>query len=456
MLFGKTQNIHFVGIGGIGMSGIAEVLLNMGYKISGSDIKGSKLTDRLSQMGATIYPPGHNARYVKECDVVVVSSAIKDNNPEVLEAIRRSTPVIPRAEMLAELMRMKYGIAVAGSHGKTTTTSIIATLLSRAGLDPTIVIGGRVNSFGTNAKLGKGNLLVAETDESDGTFLKLSPIIALVTNIDREHLNFYGEIENLKETFLEFMNNVPFYGAAVICSEDRNIQSLLPRLKRRFITYGLGSNAHFQVDNISFQGFSSTFDVIYEGKRLGRTRLKIPGIHNVLNSLASIAATMELGIDFPIICEALEEFSGVERRFQVLGRVNGITVVDDYGHHPTEIKATLEAARKGWEGRIIGVFQPHRYTRTQDLFKDFFTAFDDTDLLIMTDIYSAGEEKIEGISGEILAKGIKEDGHRNVVFLKNKEEIVDNLLRIVKPKDLVITLGAGDIWKIAEGLFRAL
>lgn len=456
MFFGKTKHIHFVGIGGIGMSGIAEVLLNMGYKISGSDIKGSKLTDRLSQMGATIYSPGHNACYVKECDVVVVSSAIKDSNPEVLEAIRRSTPVIPRAEMLAELMRMKYGIAVAGSHGKTTTTSIIATLLSRAGLDPTIVIGGRVNSFGTNAKLGKGNLLVAETDESDGTFLKLSPIIALVTNIDREHLNFYGELESLKETFLEFMNNVPFYGAAVICSEDRNIQSLLPRLRRRFITYGLGSNAHFQADNISFQGFSSTFDVIYEGKRLGRTRLKIPGIHNVLNSLASIAATMELGIDFPIICEALEEFSGVERRFQVLGRVNGITIVDDYGHHPTEIKATMRAAREGWEGRIIGVFQPHRYTRTRDLFKDFFTAFDDTDLLIMTDIYSAGEENIEGISGEILAKRIKEDGHRDVVFLKNKEEIVDNLLRIIKPKDLVITLGAGDIWKIAEGLFRAL
>jgi UDP-N-acetylmuramate--alanine ligase len=455
MYRGKIQRIHFVGIGGIGMSGIAEVLLNQGYQISGSDVRESDVTRRLSSLGCAICY-GHRKENVKEADVVVVSSAIRKENPEVKVAEERLIPVIPRAEMLAELMRMKRGIAIAGTHGKTTTTSLISTVLGAAGFDPTVVIGGRLNSIGSNAKLGQGEFLVAEADESDGSFLKLMPTIAVVTNIDPEHLDFYPGIEEIREAFLNFLNKIPFYGLAVLCLDHPNIQGLIPRLKKRFMTYGLTTQADFQAKDIAFENLTTRFDLIHARKDIGRLELRMPGLHNVYNALATVATAFELEIPFPVVQEALVNFGGVQRRFQIKGEKRGILVVDDYGHHPVEIAATLRAARTGWERRIVAVFQPHRYTRTQALFHDFLTAFYDADVLILTEIYPAGEDRIEGVEASALSEGIREFGHKDVTYVPNKKEIVDHLLKILAPGDLVITLGAGDIWQISEELVGRL
>ncbi|OGP86915.1 MAG: UDP-N-acetylmuramate--L-alanine ligase [Deltaproteobacteria bacterium RBG_16_48_10] len=452
---GKIKNIYFVGIGGIGMSGIAEVLLNLGYSVSGSDIKETDVTRRLQALGCEV-SYGHRKENVKEADVVVVSSAIRQDNPEVEVAEERLIPIIPRAEMLAELMRMKVGIAIAGTHGKTTTTSLIATVLGAGGLDPTVVIGGRLNSIGSNARLGQGEFLVAEADESDGSFLKLMPTIAVVTNIDPEHLDYYKGIDEIKETFLNFLDKIPFFGLAVLCLDHPNIQSLIPRLKKRFTTYGLTTQADFQAKEIEFEGLSTTFDVLHQHKEIGRLRIQMPGLHNVYNALATVATAFELDIPFQIVQETLRDFSGIQRRFQIKGEKKGILIVDDYGHHPVEIMATLKAARTGWKRRIVAVFQPHRYTRTQALFHDFLTAFYDADVLILTDIYPAGEDRIEGVGAKALSEGVREYSHKDVTYLANKKEIVAHLLRIVTPGDLVITLGAGDIWQVADELANRL
>ncbi len=437
------------------MSGIAEVLLNLGYHISGSDIKETEVTRRLRSLGCEI-SYGHRRENLKEADVVVISSAIRQNNPEVEAAEERLIPVIPRAEMLAELMRMKIGIAIAGTHGKTTTTSLISTVLAAGGLDPTVVIGGRLNSIGSNARLGQGEFLVAEADESDGSFLKLMPTIAVVTNIDPEHLDFYKGIEEIKESFFCFLEKIPFFGLAVLCLDHPNIQSLLPRLKKRFATYGLTTQADFQAKEIAFEGLSTSFDVVHQRQGIGRLSLRMPGIHNVYNALATLATAFELDIPFQVVQETLRDFSGIQRRFQIKGEKKGILVVDDYGHHPVEIMATLKAARTGWQKRIIAVFQPHRYTRTQALFKDFLTAFYDADVLILTDIYPAGEDRIEGVESKALFEGLREYGHKDVRYLPDKGEIVEHLLRVLSPGDLVITLGAGDIWQVSEELVKRL
>jgi len=452
---GKIQHIYFVGIGGIGMSGIAEVLLNLGYHISGSDIKETEGTRRLQSLGCKI-SYGHRRENLKEADVVVISSAIRQGNPEVEAAEERLIPVIPRAEMLAELMRMKIGVAIAGTHGKTTTTSLIATVLAAGGLDPTVVIGGRLNSIGSNARLGQGEFLVAEADESDGSFLKLMPTIAVVTNIDPEHLDYYKGIEEIREAFLNFLNKIPFFGLAVLCLDHPNIQSLLPRLKKRFTTYGLTTQADFQAKEIVFEGLSTSFDVIHQRREMGRVSLRMPGLHNVYNALATLATAFELDIPFRIVQETLQDFSGIQRRFQIKGEKKGILIVDDYGHHPVEIAVTLRAARTGWERRIVAVIQPHRYTRTQALFKEFLTAFNDADVLILTDIYPAGEDRIEGVEAKALFEGLRDYGHKDVLYLSDKKEIVEHLLRIITPGDLVITLGAGDIWQVSEELVNRL
>jgi UDP-N-acetylmuramate--alanine ligase len=452
---GKIQHIHFVGIGGIGMSGIAEVLLNLGYHVSGSDMKESEVTRRLQALGCEI-SFGHRKENVKDADVVVVSSAIRKGNPEVEVAEQRLIPVIPRAEMLAELMRMKVGVAIAGTHGKTTTTSLIATVLAAGGLDPTVVIGGRLNSLGSNARLGQGDFLVAEADESDGSFVTLMPTIAVVTNIDPEHLDYYRGIEEIKEAFLQFVNKIPFFGLAVLCLDHPNIQSLIPRLKKRFTTYGLTTQADFQAKEIVFERLSTSFDVLHQRKEVGRLKIQMPGLHNVYNSLATVATAFELEIPFRTVQEALREFSGIQRRFQIKGEKQGVLVVDDYGHHPVEIMATLQAARTGWERRIVAVFQPHRYTRTQALFQDFLTAFNDADVLILADIYPAGEDRIEGVEAKRLYEGIRDYGHRDVTYLPDKKEIVEHLLRTVRSGDLVITLGAGDIWQVSEEMVKRL
>ncbi len=431
------------------MSGIAEVLLNLGYRVSGSDLKASPLTERLARLGGRIVI-GHAAENVQDAHVVVISSAVRPDNVEVLEAKRRQVPVIPRAEMLAELMRLKYSIAVAGAHGKTTTTSMLATVLDGAGLDPTVVIGGRLSTFGSNARLGKGELIVAEADESDRSFLKLSPTIAVVTNIDREHMDQYSDLDDIKDTFVAFVNKVPFYGAAVLCLDDENVRSLIPRLERRVITYGTSHQAEFTASKITLDGFNSRFIAKQGGRELGPVRLRVPGQHNVLNALAAIAVVTDLGVGFESAAAALAGFPGADRRFQIKGERDGILVVDDYGHHPTEIRATLAAARAHNGRRIIVVFQPHRYTRTLHLFEEFCHAFFDADVLILTEIYPAGEEPIEGVSAEKLAEKIKQYGHREVAFCHSFGEIAEALQKIARPGDLILTLGAGDVWKVGE------
>jgi len=451
----KYHRIHFVGIGGIGMSGIAELLLNLGYTVSGSDLVDSDTTRRLRSLGAKIYT-GHHPTNIGEADVVVYSSAVKPDNPEVRAAREKGIPVIRRAEMLAELMRLKYGIAVAGAHGKTTTTSMIASVLARGGFDPTAVVGGKVKSLGSGAKLGQGEFLVAEADESDGSFLRLSPTIAVVTNIDREHLDHYGSLEKIQETFLEFINKIPFYGLAVLCLDDPHIPALLPRVEKRILTYGLNPQADIQAHEISFQGATSSFKVSCGKSLLGQVKLPLPGPHNVLNALAAIGVGLEVGVPFGQIQEALGTFEGVQRRFQVKAVIDDITVVDDYGHHPCEIRATLHAAKLSWGRRLVVVFQPHRYSRTFHLFQDFLTAFHEADTLFLMDIYPAGEEPLEGVSSELLCKAIRDAGHRDVEHVRDRRELVDKIMKKLVPGDVVITLGAGDVWKVGEELIDRL
>ncbi|MBW2581340.1 MAG: UDP-N-acetylmuramate--L-alanine ligase, partial [Deltaproteobacteria bacterium] len=400
-MYKRSYHIHFVGIGGIGMSGIAELLLNLGHQVSGSDIQESEITRRLETLGATI-SYSHQPQQVAGADAVVVSSAIDSDNPEVAAAnMDYHIPVIRRAEMLAELMRLKYAVLVAGAHGKTTTTSMVGTVMAEGGLDPTVIIGGRLNAWGTNAKLGQGDFVVAEADESDGTFLLYSPTISLVTNIDTEHLDFYKDLDEIKETFLEFINQVPFYGLNILCLEDENIQSLLPRIKKRMVTYGFSAQADFQARDLAFDGLNVSYRAFYCGQELGKVNLPIPGRHNALNSLAAVAVGHELEIPFSAICRGLQEMTGVQRRFQIKGEVNGVTVIDDYGHHPTEIKAVLKTMASSFPGRRRFVlFQPHRYTRTQALFEDFTTAFYQSDVLIVTEIYAASEPVIPGVHAE--------------------------------------------------------
>jgi UDP-N-acetylmuramate--alanine ligase len=455
-MFFRPQHLHFTGIGGIGMSGIAEVLLNLGYRISGSDVKLSAITERLSGMGATIFE-GHQASNLGGARALVVSSAVDETNPEVQEARRRRIPVIPRGELLAELMRLKYGIAVAGSHGKTTTTSMTATILNFAGLDPTVIVGGRVGTMGgSNARVGHSDFLVVESDESDGSFLKLAPIVAVVTNIDREHLDHYPSLDAIRSAFIEFVNKVPFYGAVIVCLDDPNVQGVLPEIRRRTITYGTTSQADMEAVDIGCGHFASDFGLRYRGADLGRFHLAIPGRHNVLNAMAAVAVALELEVKPDTIREALATFSGVDRRFQVRGKERGITVVDDYGHHPTEIRATLDGARVCGFQRIHVLFQPHRYTRTYHLMDEFARSFHQADSLFVMDIYAASEKPIEGVSAQALVDRIRQFGHRGAEYVGTMDRGVDALLAIAQDGDLVLTLGAGSVWQAGDKLLAKL
>lgn len=450
----KIQRIHFVGIGGIGMSGIAELLINLGYQVSGSDLRLSPITVRLAGLGAMIRE-GHDPENVMDANVVVISSAVRGDNLEVAEAKKRQIPVIPRAEMLAELMRLKYSVAVAGAHGKTSTTSMIATVLAHAGHDPTVVIGGRLNAFGSNAKLGKGEFIVAEADESDGSFLKLSPTLAVVTNIDREHLDHYADLAEIQSAFVAFVNKVPFYGAAVLCLDDPNVQAIIPRISRRMVSYGTSSQADLVASQVAFDGFASSYSLRLRGQNLGRIRINAPGHHSVLNSLAAMAIGLELDIPVESAAAALSGFQNADRRFQVKGERGSITVIDDYGHHPTEIIATLAAVRSACDRRIVAVFQPHRFTRTRALEEEFARAFYHADVLVVLPIYPAGEDPIAGVSAEKLAALIKKFGHRDVTYAENFSRALELLSEKLSESDVLITLGAGDVWKIGEEFLSA-
>ncbi|MCK5286270.1 MAG: UDP-N-acetylmuramate--L-alanine ligase [Thermodesulfovibrionia bacterium] len=459
---------HFIGIGGTGMSGIAEVLKNLGYEVRGSDLKKSDTTRRLEALGIHI-TIGHSAENIKGAHVVVVSSAVSPDNPEIRAAKEQSIPVIPRAEMLAELARLKYSVLIAGAHGKTTTTSLVAHVLVSGGLDPTVVIGGKLKDTGSNAKVGQGEYLIAEADESDGSFLKLSPTIAVVTNIDREHLDYFKTIEELKKAFLSFVNKVPFYGASILCADDDNIKELLPKIQRRFFTYGLGHGLDIVARNVKVEGLVSKFEVIVKGASFGFFEVPLPGIHNVYNTLAAIGVAYELGLDINNVRQSLENFSGVQRRFELRGEVSGIRVFDDYGHHPTEIISTLRVgnairlwnaghglqnAQQGHEkGKFVVVFQPHRYTRTRDLLHDFFKAFADADKIILMDIFPAGEKPIDGINTEVLCNGIKKTG-KEVVYMRDRTHILKCLDSELRNGDILLTLGAGDVWKIGEDYLK--
>ncbi len=454
----KTRHaarVHFVGIGGIGMSGIAEVLLNLGYQVSGSDLKASDVTRRLEGLGARI-AAGHREENVTDVDVVVTSSAVKKDNPEVLAARRRKIPVIPRAEMLAELMRLKYAVAIAGSHGKTTTTSMVATVLNAAGLDPTAVVGGKVNVLGSNAKLGKSELMVVEADESDGSFLHLHPSIAVVTNIDPEHLDHYETLDALKDAFVEFCNRVPFYGLNVLCLDHPNVQALLPRIEKRFVTYGSSHAADYRLEGVTLDGFSTRFRAFRREEDLGEFTVRMVGAHNAMNALAVIAVAEELHVPLDVVRSALAGFGGVQRRFTVRGEARGMTVVDDYGHHPAEVKATLAGARRAFGRRLVVAFQPHRYSRTRDLFEDFCSAFNDADLLFLTDIYAAGEEPIAGATSERLAEAVRAHGHPDVTHVGRRADLLAAMLPRLQPGDIVLTLGAGDITNTGPELLAAL
>ncbi len=448
-MFRKVQHIHFTGIGGAGMSGIAEILLNMKFFVSGSDMASTERTAHLEAMGGKIYR-GHDARFIKGAEVLVYSSAIREDNVEIVAAKEKKVPVIPRAEMLAELMRLKYGIAVAGAHGKTTTTTMIATLLSEGKLDPTAVIGGKVNTFDGHAKKGEGEFLIAEADESDGSFLKLSPSIAIVTNLDYEHLDYYKTFEILQQTFLDFMNKVPFYGMVILCGDDPILKKMFHKIEKRFLTYGTTDGLDLRAENIAYHPWKSTFDVTFQGEPFGQFELPAPGRHNVLNALAAIAVGIELDLPATVIQEGIAAFPGVERRFQLRGEKEGLIVVDDYGHHPTEIRAAIAAAKQGWEKELIVVFQPHRYTRTRDCLDTLATAFAEADHLILTEIYPAGESPIPNITGERLFKKVMEQREQNTYFLKHFSEIEDMLVQIAKPEMMLLTLGAGDIWKVGQ------
>jgi len=454
--FRNFQRIHLVGIGGIGMSGIAEVLLTLGYSVSGSDTKPSTITERLQNLGATIHE-GHKASNADGAHVVVTSSAVKTDNPEVVEAHKKKIPVIPRAEMLAELMRLKYGIAVAGAHGKTTTTSMVASVMNAAHLDPTFVIGGKVNQAGTNARLGKGEYFVVEADESDRSFLMLAPVVAVVTTIDREHLDQYTSLEDIQDAFIQFVNRVPFYGAAILCLDEPNVQAIIPQVKRPIITYGTSSQADLVISDIKLEGLGSEFRLNYKGDDLGVFKLlHPPGIHNVRNAAAAAAVALYLNVPADLIREGLEKFAGVSRRFDIKGVVNDVVVIDDYGHHPVEIRATLEAARGCKFNRLLVLFQPHRYSRTQHLWNDFSRAFNQADILVLTDIYAASEAAVPGVTSEALAAAIREAGHKNVHYFRSMQQSIEFLLKEARAGDAVLTIGAGNVSRASGELMVLL
>ena len=455
-MFFKPQHVHFVGIGGIGMSGIAEVLLTLGYEVSGSDLKLSPITERLAKLGTTIYA-GHQAENVLGAKAVVVTSALDSRNPEILEARRLGIPVIPRGELLAELMRLKFGIAIAGSHGKTTTTSMVASILNSANLDPTVVVGGRVAGMqGSNARVGKSSILVVESDESDGSFLKLAPIIAVVTNIDREHLDHYSSLREIQAAFTDFINKIPFYGAAVICMDDPNVQQIFPAIQRRTITYGRSAQVDLEIQDVALSADGSDFSVRRSGNELGRFHLNVPGLHNVLNATAAIGVGLEMEVGSDQIREGLAAFSGVDRRFSLRGVERGVTVIDDYGHHPTEIKATLAAARLGPFRRILVLFQPHRFSRTKHLLDEFGTAFHDADEVYLLNIYAASEQALEGVSAGTLLEKMQSFGHRSAHYAGTIEQGVEAIVHSAEPGDLVITLGAGNVSGAAEKILERL
>ena len=453
----RCRRIHFVGIGGIGMSGIAEVLKNLGYDVQGSDLKASDVTRRLGALGVEVHE-GHDPKQLGVSDVVVVSSAVAESNPEVKEARRRKIPVIRRAEMLAELMRLKYGIAVGGTHGKTTTTSLVAAILTHAGLDPTVVVGGKVNKLGATAKLGQGPYLVAEADESDGSFLHLSPTIAVVTNIDPEHLDHYeGGLDEIREAFVTFVNRIPFYGLAVLCIDHPEVQAVLPTVEKRYVTYGLSAQADLMARHLRFEGPTTTFEVMRRGDSLGDFQLKMLGHHNVSNALAALAVAEELGVEPDAAREALADFDGVERRFSVRGEIGGVMVVDDYGHHPAEIRATLRGVRQAYpDRRVLAVFQPHRYSRTKLLAADFASAFNDADVVLLTPLYAAGEAPIEGVDSAMLADVIRRHGHHDVGLADGIDDAVERTRGVVRPDDVVLAFGAGDIGQFGRRLVEML
>ena len=463
MFRGRVRHVHFIGIGGIGMSGLAEILRTLDFDVSGSDLKANDSTRRLETLGVRV-AIGHAAENVAGADVVVYSSAIDPKNPEIARARALEIPIIPRAEMLAELMRTRYAITIAGSHGKTTTTSLVATVLRAAGLDPTVVVGGKVNALGTNARLGEGDLFVAEADESDGSFLKLTPTIAVVTNIDPEHLDYYGTHDAVKDAFIQHANRVPFYGLCVMCLDHPSVQEVLPRIERRHVTYGVSRQADYRARNTRYEGLATHFDAFRRNEPLGRFVVHMPGAHNVLNALAAIAVADELEIPLDVTRDAVAGFHGVQRRFTVVGqpalakggKSGDVMIIDDYGHHPAEIEATLDAAQRGFDRRVVVAFQPHRYTRTKLLFDDFTRCFNKADLLIVTEVYAAGEAPVEGATGEALAQAIRAHGHHAVRYVRDKRDVARTLEEVVEPGDIVIALGAGDINASARDLFAAL
>ncbi|MDR1784414.1 MAG: UDP-N-acetylmuramate--L-alanine ligase [Endomicrobium sp.] len=451
-MFQKSQNIHFVGVGGSGMSGIAEVLINLGHNISGSDLKKSDITDYLKTIGAKIYI-GHNEKNIELAEVIVTSSAISENNPEIVMALRKKIPVVSRIEMLVELARLKYAITIAGTHGKTTTTSLTSLILDEGGLDPTIVIGGRLKNLKTSARLGKGDYIVAEADESDGSFLKLSPAIAVVTNIDNDHLDYYDNMENLKEAFVKYINFVPFYGAAIICSDNKIVKEIIPKIRRRYITYGVMGNPDIKALNVRLlKNYTTSFEVIYKNRNIGTVCMKTYGEHNVYNSLAAIGVGLWLDIPFDLIAKAINKFDGVGRRLELKGEKKGVMVIDDYGHHPTEITVTLRAIKHFWpERRLIVLFQPHRYTRTKQLFNEFGLSFSDADIIEVLDIYSAGEQPIEGVTSDLILKSLVNNGCKAERFSS-----LEKVLQYLSVGDIVLTLGAGDVWKKGEELLTII
>lgn len=452
----NIQHIHFVGIGGSGMNGIAEVLINLGYKVSGSDLKQTEVTQRLASLGGKIFI-GHKPEQVGNAHVVVTSSAVLPDNPEVVQAKRLKIPVIPRAEMLAELMRLKYAVTIAGTHGKTVTTSLVSMVLAEGGLDPTVVIGGRLKNIGSSAKMGKGEFIVAEADESDGSFLKLTPTIALLTNIDDDHLDYYKTLDNIKNTFVQFVNKVPFYGSIILCGEDENIKSIIPRITRKYYTYGRGKNYDFYAENIVYEEMHTEFDLCFSGKNLGRLKLHFPGAHNVLNSLGAAAVGIELEVGFEKIRKAFLDFTGVSRRLEVKARKKDIVFIDDYGHHPTEIRVTLETIKSIWpERRLLVIFQPHRYTRTRDLAKKFGPSFNSVSRIWLTDIYSAGEKPIPGISSSLILESFPAEKRETVTLISDREAIIKEVVKSLRPQDVLVTLGAGDVYKIGEEILNKI
>lgn len=450
-MFARIQHVHFVGIGGIGMSGLAEILLDQGFTVSGSDMQLSETTEYLSSIGAKVYA-GHSAKNIEQAEVVVYSSAVKPTeNPETVEASRRGIPLIRRAEMLAEVTRMKYSVGVTGTHGKTTTTSMIGLMLLDSDIDPTVIVGGKLTALkGTNARLGKGDWTVVEADEYDRSFLQLTPSIAVITNLEEDHLDIYRDIDDIKQAFVEFANKVPFYGVVIMCLDDVGVMEILPEINKKKVTYGMSYQSDIRAENVEFTGFDSAFTVVAHGKTLGRIQLPVPGEHNVRNALAAVATGLELEVDFSTIASSLAKFTGVYRRFERKGEKNGVLLYDDYAHHPTEVKATLQAARNGAIGRVICVFQPHTYTRTKDFAAEFGKSFQNCDVLVVTDVYPAREEPIEGVTGELIAEAAKKYGHRHVEYVADKNSLPSFLDDVTREGDLVLTVGAGDVWRYGE------